>query len=54
MVFAYTFTSITTEPDRWPSDSVLLTQALLFVAILTKIILNLAFLTYFLVKISPD
>lgn len=54
MMLAYTFNSINSEPDRWPANSILTTQALLFVAVLTKVILNLAFLTYFLVRISPE
>ena len=54
MMLAYTFDSILNDPDRWTSDMVLLSQALLFVILVTKVALNLIFLAYFLLNISTD
>jgi hypothetical protein len=54
MMISYTFISITQEPDRWISNNKLLMQGLIFIIVLTKVIINLIFLVYFLRKISHD
>lgn len=54
MLMSYTFISISAEPKRWTNNNRLLMQALIFVIILTKIILNVIFLVYFLRRIAHE
>lgn len=54
MMIIYTFNSIVGEPDRWENDMVLLSQALLFVMLVTKVALNIIFLVYFLRNIATE
>jgi hypothetical protein len=54
MMITYTFVSIVDEPDYWTSDNILLTQALLYVFLMSKIALNVIFLIYFLRNIATD
>ena len=54
MMLAYTFDSILNDPDRWTSDMILVSQALLFVILVTKVALNLIFLAYFLINIASE
>ncbi len=54
MMLSYTFMSMRDYPDMWTSNNKLAMQALVFLILLTKVMLNLIFFAYFIRKISKD